>query len=306
MHVNSPARSAFLALPDSVQARVRHRLGRYAPWEGGRPPVAPACPPGMVTGPPDFIGVGVPKAGTSWWFSLILAHPDVQGPVKKELLYFNRNFFDQERHRPVTDADLEGYHRWFPRPAGSKTGEWTPSYLFSYRLPPILKRAAPEAKVLVLLRDPVERYRSDISRRMPRRRLRNVRYRGLARGFYAAELAPWEDAYDPSQLLVLQYEACTARPAEQLAATFAFLGLDDTFRPPQLSVPVNQTKTKRDVDEGFQRLLVELYEPDVVALAARHPGIDLTRWPHFAHLAGQPPVGGLQAGGVRSWPDSTG
>ena len=135
------------------------------------------------------------KCGTSWWFSLILAHPDVHGPVKKELLFFNRNFFRQFRDRDCSDAELEAYHQWFPRPAGSTTGEWTPSYLFSYRLPPILQRAAPKAKLLVLLRDPVERYRSDISRRMPRRRLRNVRYRGLARGFYAAELAPWEEAY---------------------------------------------------------------------------------------------------------------
>ena len=273
-----------MALPDPIQVRVRHRLGRYAPWEDGSAPEAPAPPPGMEVGPPDFVGVGVPKSGTSWWFSLILAHPDVQGPVKKELLYFNRIFFERYRTQDCTDQDLEAYHRWFPRPAGAKTGEWTPSYLFSYRLPPILRRAAPEAKILILLRDPVERYVSDISRKMPRRRLRNVRYRGLARGFYSAELAPWEQSYDPSEMLVLQYEACTLQPAEQLAATYRFLGLDDSFRPPGLLAPVNKTKVKRAVDAGFERLLAELYEPDVVALAARYPQIDLRLWPHFRHL----------------------
>ncbi len=285
MHVNSPARSAFLALPESVQARVRHRMGRFAPWEDGQPPVAPPCPTGMTTGPPDFVGVGVPKCGTSWWFSLILAHPDVHGPAKKELLFFNRNFFERQRHTPVTDDDLRAYHAWFPRPPGTKTGEWTPSYLFSYQLPPILARAAPTGKVLVLFRDPIERYRSDISRRMPRRRLRNVRYRGLARGFYAAELAPWEAAYQPDQLLVLQYEACIQRPAEELARTFEFLGLDDSFRPPRLEAEVNKTKVKRDIEPGFVRLLAELYEPDVAAFAARRPDLDLRLWPHFAHLA---------------------
>ena len=93
MGLDQWARSGFLALPDSVQARVRHRTGHLAPWEDGLPPRAPACPPGTTVGPPDFVGVGVSKCGTSWWFSLILAHPDVHGPVKKELLYFNRNFF---------------------------------------------------------------------------------------------------------------------------------------------------------------------------------------------------------------------
>ena len=285
MHPDRWARSGFLALPDNLQAQIRHRTGRFAPWEDGRPPVAPAAPPGTATGPPDFVGVGVSKCGTTWWFSLILAHPDVYGPVKKELLFFNRSFFRHFRDQACPDAELAAYHDWFPRPPGTVTGEWTPSYLFSYRLPPILQRAAPGAKVLILLRDPVERYRSDISRRMPRRRLRKVRYRGLARGFYAAELAPWDDAYRAEDMLVLQYEACTGDPSGQLAATYRFLGLDDTFRPPNLQAAVNQTASKRSVDRGFERMLAELYEPDVVALAARHPEIDLRLWPHFAHLA---------------------
>lgn len=292
MNPGAAARSAFLALPDSLQVRIRHRLGRLAPWEDGRAPEAPPCPPGMRTGPPDFVGVGVPKAGTSWWFSLILAHPDVRGPMRKEVLFFNRIFFDQFRHQPCTDADLAAYERWFPRPEGTTIGEWTPSYLFAYRLPPLLKRAAPDAKLLVLLRDPVERYRSDISRRMPRKRLRNVRYRGLARGFYAAEMAPWEAVYQDDDLLLLQYEACTGSPAEQLARTYRFLGLDDSFRPAALGAAVNETKVKRALDPGFERMLVELYEPDVVALARRHPQIDLRLWPHFSYLApseGSPP-----------------
>jgi Sulfotransferase domain len=120
---------------------------------------------------------------------------------------------------------------------------------------------------------------------MPRRRLRNTRYKGLARGFYSAELGPWEREYDPSQMLVLQYEACTLRPAEQLAATYRFLGLDDTFEPPGLQAAVNKTKVKREIDDGFTRMLVMLYEPDVVDLVSRHPEIDLNLWPHFAFLA---------------------
>jgi hypothetical protein len=285
MDVKLSARRAFLALPDSWQVRVRHRTGHFAPWEDGRAPRAPACPVGMSVGPPDFVGVGVPKAGTSWWFSLILAHPDVHGPIRKELLFFNRLFFERSRSQQCSDAELEEYHRWFSRPPGAVTGEWTPSYLFSYRLPPVLHRAAPDAKVLVLLRDPVERYCSDISRRMPRRRLRNVRYKGLARGFYSAELQPWEEEFDSSHMLILQYEACVLRPAEQLAATYRFLGLDDAFRPTGLEVPVNKTKGKRTIGDGFRRLMVELYEPDVVALARRHPTVDLSLWPNFAYLA---------------------
>ncbi len=285
MNPGPAARSAFLLLPEPVQVRLLRRMGRNPPWANGQAPRAPACPTGMEVGPPDFVGVGVSKCGTSWWFKLILAHPDIHGPVKKELLFFNRIFFERHRHKSVTDAELEAYHDWFPRPAGSKTGEWTPSYIFSYRLPPILRRAAPDTKILVLLRDPVARYQSDISRRMPRRRLRNVRYRGLAHGLYAAALEPWEAEFSPSELLVLQYEACVRRPAEHLAATYRFLGLDDTFCPPELREPVNRSKSKRTIDGGFKHLLVECYERDVVALTDRHPQIDLRLWPNFSYLA---------------------
>ena len=285
MDAGALARRTFLALPDSVQKQVRHRSGRFAPWEDGQAPVAPACPPGMTVGPPDFVGVGVPKSGTSWWFKLILAHPDVHGPIRKELLFFNRLFFERYRTVPPSAADLEAYHQWFPRPSGTITGEWTPSYLFSYRMPPILRRAAPEAKLLVLLRDPIERYCSDISRAMPRRRLRNVRYKGVARGFYAAEMEPWEEVYDHSTLLVLQYEACVRQTEEQLATTYRFLGLDDSFRPRGLEDAVNRTKAKRTIDDRLARLLVELYEPDVVRLARRYPQLDLSLWPNFSHLS---------------------
>jgi len=278
-------RTVFRALPDPVSARIRHRTGRFAPWENGRAPEAPPPPDGTSPGPPDFVGVGVPKAGTSWWFSLIEAHPEVASPPQKEVNFFNRIFFERERAGLIGDDDLRAYHAFFPRPPGSKTGEWTPSYLFSYRLPPILRRAAPGAKLLVLLRDPIDRYQSDISRRMPARRLRNVRYKGLARGIYTPELAPWEAVYAPDEMLVLQYEACSRDPAGQLAVTYGFLGLDDAYRPPRMEGLVNETKVKRPVKPGFERLLVELYEPDVVALALRYPQIDLGLWPHFRHLA---------------------
>jgi hypothetical protein len=284
MDLAASARTAFQALPRGLQIAIRHRRGSYAPWETGRPPQAPPCPPGLHVGPPDFIGLGAPKCGTSWWFSLILAHPDVHGPIQKELLFFNRIFFRQYQEHGMSDEDLRTYWNWFPKPVGATTGEWTPSYLFWYLLPDLLQRVTPDVKLLVMLRDPIERYHSDISRRMPRKRLRYVRYRGLSRGFYSAEMEPWEDAYDRSRLLMLQYEACVADPATHLATTYRFLGLDDSYRPPKLLAKVNQTKAKRELEPGLQRLLGELYEPDVVRLAARYPEIDLRLWPHFAHL----------------------
>ena len=55
---------------------------------------------------------------------------------------------------------VERYHRNFPRPAGGVTGEWTPRYMYDHWSLRLLRRAAPEARILVILRDPIERYRS--------------------------------------------------------------------------------------------------------------------------------------------------
>ena len=67
------------------------------------PPAPPACPAGWHVGPPDYVGLGAQKAGTSWWDALIGDHPDVHrvGGVPKELHYF-----DQAWEEALSDADL--------------------------------------------------------------------------------------------------------------------------------------------------------------------------------------------------------
>lgn len=242
----------------------------------------------MRTGAPDFVGIGAAKSGTTWWFSLLMAHPEIHVEHKKELDYFNLPFLRRLEAGACTLADAEAYREWFPRPEGTITGEWTPNYAFAPLLPPVLQAAAPGAKLLVLLRDPVERYRSDLSRPMPSRDLERLRYRSLANSMYANVLQPWEAIYAPEDLLVLQYEACVRSPGEFLAETFRFLGVDDSFRPPEIRSAVNASKAKQVLDPFVVEQLVRLYSPDVLNLVAGRPGFDLALWPNFAHLANPP------------------
>ena len=57
-----------------------------------------------TTGPPDFIGVGAQRSGTTWWFGTMLGHPQIAPPRerKKELHFFNRF-----RAREMTGVELE-------------------------------------------------------------------------------------------------------------------------------------------------------------------------------------------------------
>jgi hypothetical protein len=261
---------------------VLHSLGKYAPWEDGFDLTPPQARMGEIVGPPDFVGIGAQKAGTTWWFDAISAHPDVfsRADIHKE-----RHFFGRYAVRPFGLAECSLYHGWFPRPPGSQTGEWTPDYLHYPWVPPLLAQAAPRARLLVMLRDPVERFRSGVAHhRRDRGRLTAETYRdAISRGLYHDELRQWAAHFPQDQILVLQYEQCIADPSTQLARTYRFLGLEP-FVYGGITKRVNATADTLDLKDEVRERLVELYEPDVRALSRRFPDLDLSLWPNFSRV----------------------
>jgi Sulfotransferase domain len=275
--------SAFARLPPSAKRTILHALGKFAPWEDGFDPTPPRAGMRETTGPPDFVGIGVQKAGTTWWFDAICAHPDVsfRPDIHKE-----RHFFDRYAIRSFGPGDCSRYHGWFPRPPGSLTGEWTPDYMHLAWVPPLLAQAAPRARLLVLLRDPVERFRSGLAHsRRDRGRLTTEMYQdSFARGLYHDALRRWSLSYPAHQILVQQYERCVADPEGELDRTYRFLGLDP-FAFEGVQGQVNTTAHAVDLHQDIRRRLVELYTPDVTELSASFPDIDLALWPNFAHIS---------------------
>lgn len=277
---------AMKGLAAAARVAVRQARGRDAPWEPGFDHSPRPCPPGLVWGPPDFVGIGAQRAGTTWWYDLICAHPGVyhHRPFHKE-----RHFLSALGGAGTRDDRLADYAGWFPRPAGRLTGEWTPDYLFYHWVPPLLAQAAPSAKLLVLLRDPVERFRSGLAHQAANGSAHSApgAQEAFARGLYAAQLARWESCFPSTQLLVLLYEQCRADPVTNLASTYRFLGLPDDFVPAQIDAP-HPTGTTPVLRSERVALLRRLYEPDLAALAGRYPQLDLSAWPS---LAQQPSTG---------------
>jgi len=288
MSIRGRAGAAFLRLPTSVQRTTLHALGKYAPWESQFRHHAPTVGTGFRLGPPDFVGLGVQKAGTTWWFSLIAEHPNVYHhvPFHKE-----RHFFGRFCIAEFSDEDAWEYHRWFPRPDGAKTGEWTPDYLHQHWVVPMLRVAAPDARLLVLLRDPVERFRSGLDHHRERgEKLTPMRVSdAFARGLYGAQLARLESCVPRDQVLVLQYEACVDDPKRQLAETFQFLGLDDSFVPTDIRQGVSRTESPVRLPQPVRAQLLEMYDNDLQLLATSHPELDLDRWPSFSLCSSQLP-----------------
>ncbi|HEV3071629.1 MAG TPA: sulfotransferase [Solirubrobacteraceae bacterium] len=250
-------------------------------------PPPPVCPPGWRTGAPDFVGVGAQRSGTTWWFDLVVAHPGIEAPpaTRKELHYF-----DRFHAGGFTAADAVAYGDYFPRPEGRLTGEWTPVYLAAPWAPAMLAAAACEAKLLVILRDPIERYLSGLQRHHRTAHATGAPLNAMApleafmRGFYHAQLTHLLAHFERSRVLILQYERCVRDPLEQLRRTFAFLGVDDGGFTPDLAAHPNRQPQKPELHPDARRALVEAYAPDVAALSDRFPEIDVALWPNFAHL----------------------
>lgn len=260
-----------------------------APLDGGidSPPPPPSAQPDVNTGPPDFIGVGVQRCGTTRWFDLITSHPQIdRSSAAKELHYFDR--FHSRAPEP---EQLLDYHKYFPRAGEQKVGEWTPLYLSAPWIPRLLAAAAPDARLLVLLRDPVERYLSGLqldTRVAARRGAPLSRYAPLeafVRGLYHAQLTALLRHFERSQVLILQYERCTREPAVELARTFAFIGVSDTEFTPDLGAHPKRQPEKPPLDPDTREAYVKAYRDDVLALAADFPEIDLSLWPNFSKLA---------------------
>ena len=245
------------------------------------PPAPPAVPDGWHVGPPHYVGVGAQKAGTSWWNRLIGAHPDVvsAGGQPKEL-----HFFDRAWETPFGDEDARRYQRYFPVPEGSVAGEWTPGYLIDFWTPELIARAAPDARILVLLRDPIDRFRSGLTHQLATSRAplchRDIQG-AFQRSIYAPQLRRVLAAFPAEQVWVGQYEACRADPARELARTYAFLGL----APHQLDAQTFHGEVNPTTREKFTpgaRLhasLLEAYAADMAQLAELLPELDLSLWP---------------------------
>jgi hypothetical protein len=274
----------FLRLPDGAREAVLHALGRYAPWDERFDFTPPPLHDGEVVGAPDFVGIGVQKAGTTWWYELIASHPGVSA---RRDLHKERHFFDRFAARPFGPDEAACYRAWFPRSPGKMTGEWTPDYLSMPWAPALVARAAPETKLLVLLRDPVERLQSGLAHQLAARKRLNpeATMNAVIRGYYHEALARWMHHFEPGRFLLLQYEQCVTDPHGQLARTYEFLGLD-AFEPEGVGRPVNETRLPVALDSATRRRLAELYADDVLALATKYEGIDLdlSLWPNFDFL----------------------
>jgi Sulfotransferase domain len=234
-----------------------------------------------VTGAlPDFLIIGAPKCGTTSLYYLLTEHPHIVPAAAKELHFFNSHF----------DLGIQWYRRCFPRPThkggqSTITGEATPSYLPDLLAPARVAEVVPRARLIVLLRNPVDRAYSHYQ--MGRRKgwektatfeeavvaEHAVRPLGervtldddswyLSGGIYVDQLARWSSFFRDEQMLVIRSEDFSWRPEQTLKRVFGFLELPD-WEPQAgaLHTKLHRGGYEQEMQPATRRRLEEYFEP---------------------------------------------
>jgi hypothetical protein len=198
----------------------------------------------------DFIGVGAQKSGTSWAYTCLYEHPQICAPVK-EIHFFSRPRFSNGK---------QWYENHFRNcDQTKKTGEFSTSYLYSEATASRIHQMYPDAKLIAILRNPVDRALSQYRNAIKAGEIKeNVSFESylaqeksvIEQGKYYEQLVRYIELFPKEQLLVLVYEDIKKDPKEFMQKIYRFLGVDDAFEASLLYKEVNIGRTPKSVFFG--------------------------------------------------------
>jgi len=210
---------------------------------------------------PNFLIIGAAKAGTNALYHYLRQHPQVYMSPWKEPKFFA---FESEadlgfraangKDAPVNASvilDQGEYERLFDdaRDDELARGEASTHYLYVEKSPTRIKSLIPDAKLIAVLRNPVDRAFSSYQHLVrddlepldfgaaldaePQRIAEHYAYlyRYTDMGFYSQQLDRYEKTFSENQLCVLLYDDLRSDPEGTCRQIFSFLGVDEDFVP---------------------------------------------------------------------------
>ena len=261
-----------------------------------------------LRGLPDFMIIGTKRGGTTSLYRYLTEHPDVLPMFPARQRIKGTYFFDVNYLRGV------GWYRSHFRTRFSKgnadrprvTGESSPYYLFHPLAAARASKVAPNARLIVLLRDPVDRaysqWREQVRRgfedlsfeealaaepgRLAGEEERIIGERGyyshehehhsyVAQGRYARSLRRWLDAFPRERFLFLRSEDLYRDPPATYTRVLEFLGLGP-FLP--AGYEAYNYHPGEDMDSATRTRLAQEFAGSNRELAALDLGLDLSEW----------------------------
>jgi hypothetical protein len=249
---------------------------------------------------PDFVIIGAQKCGTTFLYQLLVQHPHVKPAFAKEVHYFDLEYRKGDNwyrsHFPLQMRNSREYI----------TGEASPYYLFHPHAPRRASAVVPNAKLIVLLRNPVDRayshYQHQVKRvkgearetltfeeaievekrTLPgevRKMIQDEYYESLShrtrsylsRGIYIDQLLVWSSFFQRKQMLILKSEDLFNGTTNALESMMDFLEIPH-WAPETYSIPNKREYT--GVSHLIRQRLDKYYKPHNQRLY-EYLGVDL-------------------------------
>ncbi len=218
----------------------------------------------------DFIGIGAERCGTTWIASCLAEHPEICFSKEKEIYFFNkldRHFLKIDNLR--YERGIEWYKSFFNHCSGkSITGEFTPTYMFCPSSAARIKYHFPDVKLIVTLRNPVDRafsqylhnIRGGVIRKMSFEKALKKYNSYIEKGFYYRHLKYFFDIFPKKNIKVVLMSDIADNPEKVIRDIYKFLGVKHLdFRPASLFQKVNVAQEAKLQWLNFILTNIELY-----------------------------------------------
>ena len=215
---------------------------------------------------PQCIIIGARKAGTRALLEYLKIHPDIVTYSREMHFFDDDDFYSQS---------LEVYRRKMPYSFKNQiTVEKTPSYFTTFDVPERVYRMNSTIKLLLILRDPIQRTISDYTQVMTGKILKhkpvesfrdkvlekdgriNKSYKGISRSVYHRHLGRWLEFFKLEQIHIVDGENLVADPYAEIWKVEEFLGIEHKIKEDDFYF--NETKGFYCIDaEMLQKCLSE-------------------------------------------------
>lgn len=267
-----------LTQQDNIQEAIScYRKSSYLKVINAYPKLAETSWKEKKESSPDFLIIGSAKCGTSSLNNYLSYHPKILLPHKKELDFFWRRF----------DYGIDWYLAHFPTLTDTKefiTGEATPNYIRFYLTAKRIKEYCPDTKLILLLRNPVDRsiswyyhklnhgqLKEDLTTAISveMRELKNLtredivhsgyrKFDSIMSSIYVYQIQTWLEFFDRKQMLILPSEDLYANPNEIMDRVYDFLELDSHYLQ---KYPKINGGSYNSANQGIRNILKEYFDP---------------------------------------------
>ncbi len=230
---------------------------------------------------PQFIIIGAQRSGSTSLYDYLVEHPNVAPALHKEI-----HFFDSFYERGLAWYKAHFQAADYLSANDLITGEASPYYILSHKAAARLATDIPEAKIIALLRNPINRAYSHHNLQLQRghetrsfaeavkdeieaySKHSNLSFQAfrevysketyLSRCFYAAQLAVWFDYFPPEQILTLKSEDLYENRVATYQSALKFLGLPE-WEPEQF--PIHEQMQYAPMSLEVRKQLIDFFAP---------------------------------------------